>query len=96
MFDRLLSKLKGHYFTIGIRETRESGTGRVFYIEKVKAKNPLRYVHEIRGFIFMSEDDCDKAIIKKLENEHGEYTDLDGYRRLGVKAYRYKTNEKFI
>jgi hypothetical protein len=93
MFKRPVSKISGFYFTIGIRDCKLSGYGREFYILELKANNPLRYIHEIRGFVFSEIDDCENFIIEKLGNEHGFYHTLSGGKVIGIKAYRYKLNE---
>ena len=94
MFKRPASKLTGSYYTIGIRDCKLSGYGREFYVAEVKARNPLRYIHEIRGFVFDDYLDCENAIIKKLQNEHGFYHTIAGRTVTGVKAYRYKRHEE--
>ena len=89
----LIDRLNGYYFSIECRGLNDNGLGRVFYIQQFKCNNSLKYVHRLRGLIFATEEECEQAIIKKLETEHGAYVDLEGRKRFGIKAYKYKRDE---
>lgn len=71
----------------------DNGLGREFYIQQFRTRNPLRYVHVLRGLVFATEEECEQAIIERLKVTHGLYIDLDGNRRIGIKGYRYRDGE---